>query len=360
MHHSWLVLLIVILGLPLACVVGCARAQALPPATDWKEVLEPGEQKVYEDFAKEINDIQDREAASSGLPLARGFHIKTHTVMSAEFKVVDTIPAPYRIGVFAKPATYSAWVRFSNLKPQRQPDRNADFRAIAVKVMNVPGKPLTAGFNELDLMALNKPLQPARDIHQFIAFVRYSFHLLTFPVKLAAAIGVMEAARMITWMSKNLGIRVKSLASQEYWSTLPIAYGKYAVKYKFEPRNGPDGAPDLNAPNFLRDELTERLKAGPLKWDVLVQFYTDPATTPIEDAVVVWDPARTPFLKVGELTIAQRDLASIAGQAEETRGDKFLWNPWQAPEEHRPLGGLQRARRVAYPASGKHRGNTQP
>lgn len=341
----------------LATASWAAPERVLPPSTEWKEVVEPGEDKLFADFAAEINKIQDNTAAQDQLPVARGFHIKTHTVMTAEFKVSGDIPAPYKIGVFAQPATYQAWVRFSNLKPQRGPDRNPDFRAIAVKILNVPGKPLTPGVTSLDLMALNKPIQPARDIHQFIAFVRYSFHLLTFPVKLAAAIGVREAARMIMFMQKNLGVRVSSLGAERYWSTIPIAYGKYAVKYRLDPHDTAGATPNLNAPNYLRDELTERLKKGPLTWDVSVQFYTDPTNTPIEDAVVVWN---SPFMKVGELVIGSRDLASVTGLAEEAKGDKLLWNPWHAPEEHRPLGGLQRARRVAYPASGKHRGATQP
>ena len=162
---------------------------------------------------------------------------------------------------------------------------------------------------------------------------------------------------MIMWMQKNLGGRVTSLGTQTYWSTIPIKWGPYAVKYKFEPKNGPDTPIDANSENYLRDELTGRLKRGALKWDVFIQPYTDDANTPIEDAVIVWN---SPFVKVGELTIAQRDLAAASVVAEEERGDKFLWNPWHAPEEHRPLGGLQRARCLAYPASGKKRGMIQP
>lgn len=345
-----------LIALLVSATCACAAPKSpVTASTSWKEVIQPGEPKIFQDFADEINKIQDRTAAESGLPKARGFHIKTHHVMTGEFKVADDLPAEARQGLLARPGTYRAWIRFSNLKPQRQPDRNPDFRAIAVKIMDVPGTPLTAGVKTLDLMGLNKPLQPARDIHQFIAFVRYSFNLITFPVKLAAAIGIREATRMIMWMQKNLGGKVTSLATQPYWSTIPIKWGPYAVKYKFEPKNGPDNPIDQNAEHYLREELTARLKKGALKWDVLIQFYVDDQNTPIEDAVPVWN---TPFYKVGELTIGQRDLASAAVVAEEEKGDRFLWTSWHAPEEFRPLGQLQRARRVAYPASGKHRGMT--
>ena len=56
------------------------------------------------------------------------------------------------------------------------------------------------------------------------------------------------------------------------------------------------------------------------------------------------------------MTVTQRDLTSAAGQAEEAEGNALLWNPWNAPTEHRPLGSIMRARRVVYPASAAHRG----
>jgi hypothetical protein len=43
----------------------------------------------------------------------RGGNTKTHGVLRAEVKVRDDVPAHLRHGVFAKPETYRAWVRFS-------------------------------------------------------------------------------------------------------------------------------------------------------------------------------------------------------------------------------------------------------
>lgn len=346
-----------------AASLGAAlQAAPLPPSTAWEEVVDPDEPAIHQKFADDINKIQEDTAREDGMPLARGFHIKSHAILKGTFRVLGDLPAPAAQGVFAQPGTYDAWVRFSNLKPQRQPDSNPDFRAMAVKVLDVPGTPLTPGATSLDIMGLNKVLQPARNIKQFIAFVLASFDLKTFPFKLARAIGVREAFRMINWMRRNLKAEVTSLARQPYWSTIPVAWGDYAVKYKFVPHasNGGPGNPDREAPNFLRDEFALRLKRRPLRWDLYVQFYTDPENTPIEDAVVVWDPEVTPLVKVGVLELAARDVTSPEGRAEEAYGDRLLWNSWHAPEAHRPLGGLQRARRVAYPASGRKRGMVQP
>jgi hypothetical protein len=36
-------------------------------------------------------------------------------------------------------------------------------------------------------------------------------------------------------------------------------------------------------------------------------------------------------------------------------GNKLSFSPWHALEEHRPLGGINRARRIVYPASSELR-----
>ncbi len=351
----------------LAFLPAMALSQVLPPSTQWRETVDPSEADVGREFARDINGIQDETAADDNLPLGRGFHTKTHAVMLADFKVMPDLPSVARQGVFANPGQFKAWVRFTNLVPARRPDSSPDFRAIALKILDVPGAPLTPGATSLDLMGLNHPLQPARNLTQFTAFVRGSrllrepkFGQVKFMNYLRKQIGFMEAARMVGWMSKNLKAPVPSLASRTFWSTIPIAYGDHAIKYRFTPKNGGDTTPNLEDPHYLRNELLARLKTGPLSWDFSVQFFRNEEITPIEDAVVVWDPAVAPFIKVGELTITQRDLESLEGVADETLGEQMLFNAWHAPEAHRPLGGLQRARRIAYKESGRHRSSTLP
>lgn len=352
-------------SLPLATSLAflmVAGASAFTPSADWEEVVEPGEEQLFTLFAREINAIQDRTAHDDGMPVARGFHIHTHAVMTATFTVLDDLPEFCRRGVFASPGDYTAWVRFSNLHPLRRPDDAPDFRAMAVKILEVPGAPLTHGVDSLDIMGLSRVIQPARNIHQFRSFVTHSFEKspLVFAYKLRKDIGFREAARMLRWMSKNLKHPPASLATQTYWSTIPIRFGEYAVKYRFVPRNGEDGDPDRSDPRYLRAELVERMKTRALRWDLEVQFYVDPDSTPIEDAVVIWDPEVSPFYKVGELVFRQGDIDSPEGRAEQAHGDRFLWNAWHAPEEHRPIGQLQRARKLGYRASGQHRGAIRP
>jgi hypothetical protein len=78
-----------------------------------------------------------------------------------------------------------------------------------------------------------------------------------------------------------------------------------------------------------------------------VQLQLDPDTMPIEDAGIAWDEAASPFQKVATLTIE-----SQVFDTPERRefGDNLSFNPWRCLPEHRPLGGISRARRQVYHA----------
>lgn len=340
-----------VLAIGLIALAGLAHAE---PSTTWKESVAPNEAEAFKGFAQEINKLQDSVAADTG-KVDRGFHAKTHTVLKAELRVTDTLPEPLRQGAFAKATTYKTWVRLSNGQGVRQSDRKPDVRGFALKILDVPGESLTAGRHSLDLLCINHAAQPARDITQFMAFVRVAGNLVTAPFKLSQAVGFKEATRMLTWLATHAGKRVHSMATTDFYTAVPLAFGKYAVKVRIKPNN-PASQANTSDENYLRSDLVARLAKGDLKFDVMVQFFTDETNTPIEDASVEWN---SPWMKAGELVISQRDLNSAASKADEEQGNQLLWNPWNAPAEHRPLGSLMRARRVVYPASGQHRGATQ-
>ena len=340
--------------LAIAGLAGAALA-GTEPRTDWKEFVSPDEGQAFPGFAKEINALQDSAAQSTGLKVDRAFHAKHHNVVKAELKIInDALPEAQRAGIFAQNQAYKTWVRLSNGQGKAQADRSPDVRGFAVKIMGVPGQALTAGLASWDLLCINFEAQPARDINQFMAIVRAAGNPLTLPIKLAAALGLRESGRVLAFLATHLGKRVNSMASTDFYSALPMACGKFAMKVRFQPKNEDSVAAASDA-DYLRHDLEARLKKGDLKWDMLVQFYNDEHATPIEDASVAWS---APFIKVGELTMTQRDLTSTASVADEAEGNGLLWNPWHAPVEHRPLGSLMRARRVVYPASGAHRGAT--
>ena len=70
-----------------------------------------------------------------------------------------------------------------------------------------------------------------------------------------------------------------------------------------------------------------------------------------------WNPEDVPPLKVAQLRILRCDLDNPKTSELSARIDKLSFSPWHATEDHRPLGNVMRARRIAYQASAELRGH---
>ena len=75
--------------------------------------------------------------------MERGGNTKTHGIVRGEFIVHDNLPAAFRHGIYARPQTFRAWVRFSGPGPYITPDiDDVGFMSISVKLLGVPGPKL--------------------------------------------------------------------------------------------------------------------------------------------------------------------------------------------------------------------------
>jgi len=68
------------------------------------------------------------------------------------------------------------------------------------------------------------------------------------------------------------------------------------------------------------------------------------------------DMTPSPYSTVARLTLPCQDCAGAAGQALLSQVEATVFDPWQALAAHRPLGNVQRARKVVYFESQKGRG----
>jgi hypothetical protein len=133
-----------------------------------------------------------------------------------------------------------------------------------------------------------------------------------------------------------------------YFSVVPSLLGDKAVKYSLTPSGVSQGAVPKNpSNNYLREAMVDQLASRGAVFDFRVQFQVDPYRMPIEDPGITWDEALSPFRKVARLTIP-----SQVFDTPERRefGDNLSFNPWRCVPEHRPLGGISRARRQVYQA----------
>jgi hypothetical protein len=102
----------------------------------------------------------------------------------------------------------------------------------------------------------------------------------------------------------------------------------------------------------LRSELKSRLKEGGVQFDFQVQRYVDEVSTPIEDATVEWAEDISPFVTIARLIIPAQELDDAA----EREIDRFAFNPWNTgSDDLRPLGSMNRARKLVYSASARLR-----
>src|SRR5258708_3290500 len=72
------------------------------------EVAPPGEADAVRIIAQAI-EVRVRAAAKTG-PARRDAHPKAHGCVKAEFRVLGDLAPALRVGVFASPRTFEAWI----------------------------------------------------------------------------------------------------------------------------------------------------------------------------------------------------------------------------------------------------------
>jgi catalase len=264
--------------------------------------------------------------------------------------VIET-PESTRAGVFANNGQrWPVYVRFSNGSSAHGPDKAPDVRGFVLKLVGVPGKKIIAGLEQevtQDFLFIDQPAIPFRNPDEFMTFVRAA---KDGPVKLLprmiAGFGLRRTFQILGQTLK--APKVTSFATHAFHTSAPISFGAgRAAKLGLFPVGNPS-SPPTSGPDALRADLTARLQAGPLAWALRAQLFQDDVTTPIEDTSVVW---AGPWVELGKLTLPRQDPESPRGREITALVEQLSFDPWHAIEEHRPLGGIMRARAVAYKGS---------
>lgn len=272
--------------------------------------------------------------------------------VEAELAVEPDLPDELRVGLFAEPRSYAAWIRFASATTRS--DTEKDFRGMALKVLGVDGEMLLGGGDSFDFVLNSHPVLFVGTPKGCLDFVETSldWHPLAF---------------FLDPLDPHLGSFRIVLAGRRhhashleisYWSTTPYQFGAgRAVKYRASPCAPPTAElPDELTDDYLRDAMRAHLAARDACFDFSVQLQTDPRAMPIEDASVEWDEALSPFRKVATVRIPAQTFDSPARME---LCENLSFNPWHALPEHRPLGGINRIRRELYAelARFRHRRN---
>ena len=304
-----------------------------------EETVDPQEKEIDAQFVKFLTAVS-LERHKDG-PIPRFNQGRAAGCVRAQFVVLDTVAPEHRVGLFAKPHTFDAWIRFANA--QSENDREKDVRGMSVRVSGVTGENLTPGESRQDFVLNSHPVMVAGNTKDFMEFLeameagglRLASYFLAHPR--AAVIGI-QARQQPT---SHLDI--------PYWSTTPYLFGAgRAVKYIARPCGTTAKTPPPDVTDtYLTDALRERLKNGEACFDFGIQLQTDARSMPIEDATVEWKEEDSPWHMVAQIRIPKQNVEDpeTARLCEET-----AFNPWNCLVDHRPLGGLNRSRREIYHA----------
>lgn len=300
-----------------------------------REELYNDEAQVADDFVAFMKAATVRRHPTG--PVQRFNQGRAAGCVDAEFTVLEGLPEPLRVGLFSKPRTFRARLRFASASSRS--DREKDVRGLSIRVCGAPGPNLTPGVESHDFVLNSHPVMPVGSTREFLELLR--------------ALEAGGAARTLYFLTHPRAAFIGSQARRRpschldisYWSTTPYLFGPdRAVKYVVRPMSSRRSAmPTTLSDTYLRDALCAHLAREEAIFDFAVQFRRGPHM-PIEDASVEWSELESPYCSVARLRIPSQAVSSA-----EADGCEHTWfNPWHCSAEHRPLGNMNRARRTIY------------
>ena len=322
-------------------------------STDWQEKVAPDEEQRYAEYARQFAQLQVRKSVRWGP--GRTLHRKQLTAASGTLEVLDSLPSYARHGLFAKAHDYDVWVRLSNGGMDRAPDKAPDVRGFAMRVLGVHGDSALGNgpAKSQDFTLINQESFAFTGSDDFVHFVMSASRGMGELFKqVIKRHGLLGGPRLMARMLKLASKPFSGFATEPLFSAAPMANGPYAVRVRLVPAAS-NGTAQLDASGDWAADFCSRLARGPLHWDLQLQYYADEKTTPIEDASVSWP---TPYTTVARLMLPKQDTASPEGKDLFEKVEACVIDPWQALAAHRPLGDVQRARKVVYFESQKGRG----
>jgi hypothetical protein len=313
------------------------------------------ERRTINELVQTLTKKVDKQYA--GKLVLRDTHPKGDACVKANITVDPSLPPAYRVGFLkGKPdgsMTYKAWIRFSNAADTVTPDYEPDFRGLAIKMFGVSGPRLPKPGDEDDT-------QDLLFIGHDAFFVGSAQDFLDFFRAANAGGGTTNPMRnpYIIWDllthprgAYNLLVGRKiypTIDDIRWFGIAPFEFGnaKTIVRYSVFPerQQAQYDAPG-KTPYYLRDRLQNQLNPANnnhLRLDLNVQFRNDPRTEPLENTLVPWSTKTSPWHKVATIDIYPQTFTSSAQAA---FCERLTFNPWHGLKAHKPVGGVNAARR---------------
>lgn len=312
-------------------------------------------ERLYENEASLTTQIADEtekgiRAQYQAGAARRDVHAKSTGCMKAEFRVDPSIPPHLAKGVFIPGKVYQALIRFSNGSgdPRQQSDAHDDGRGLSIKLLDVPGEKLLETDRDAhtqDFVMINHPVFFTNDPHTYLTLIqKASGNLLT---KLTIPLNLGLKGTLL-FKELNSG-KISNPLQIRYFSASAFQFGvgpeRQAVKFSIKPASDAvDPMPDNPGPDFLRDMMKETLRKDPVTLIFQIQPRTESHQS-VEDCMHEWKEEEAPFYNVATIHIPNQDFDTPELNK---LGETIAFNAWHALPEHRPLGCVNRMRKVVY------------
>jgi hypothetical protein len=322
-----------------------------------REYPELDDPKVFEQMV----NLTVGQMKPVGGHLRRGQHAKATGCVTAEFRIADDVSSDLRHGIFRQPGrTFSAIVRFSNAQGTFEKDGVGTARGLAIKLLDVVGTRAVEGDGDStqDFLMVDHPVFPFPDPKAYVETMRRKNIPLIGNLVAKVHLALLEPneAKIVTeirgkWVASPL--KIKYWSGTPFWLGPAAGEGGHAVKYSAVSRQAnrtakPDDPEDL-PDDYLTQALARDLQSQETVFDFKVHLQTDPVGMPVEDVSAEWHESDSNPVTVATLRILPQKVDGAGDLA--TRCESMSFNPWHALAEHRPMGGMNRLRKVVYQAS---------
>lgn len=272
----------------------------------------------------------------------RDVHSKCLGLLKATFIVNNNLPKALRVGIFKNNNVYPALIRISNSSTKINGDDKKDIRGFSIKLLGVNGKKyINHELNTQDFVLVSTNTMPLGTVKEFHDAIYYNLKVSPI-VYLCKSIfnGNIHKIRKIASEKKHhtspLDIR--------YYSTTPYMLGQEVVKYCIIPTSEYKSTLPYKLTNtYLTDNMQKHLKENIASFDFMVQLKKH--NMPTEDASVEWSLERSPYIKVGEIIIDKQHFTTTARY---DFAENLSFSPGNSLVEHKPVGGLNKARVEIY------------
>ncbi len=351
---------------PLASASTMAVDSELDLDKDMGERAEPDEADTDRRMAEVITGYIDRRYSEGRRPALRDAHAKADGCVRASFNVETGLPEALRQGVLVPGKSYKAWIRFSNGASEINPDKTKDARGMAIKLTGVEGEKLLPDEKDAttqDFIMINHPFFFVDSPAQYLAMLQ-AFHEKRFSGK-TNLLNTLAAASHLSLHENRLaaqisGTRIANPLYEQYWSMTPYRLGagldRKAVKFFAKPcgNDKPQAPGFFSQPeaDYLQTAMVNTLNSEAACFDFYLQTFKDFTSTPIGQSTVEWKEDAAPPVRVARITIPAQQFNS---PAQMDFCENLSFTPWHALPEHKPLGAVNRARRVVYTSVSKLR-----